>query len=91
MWHIPQSPPTAVPAPFNKGAFGAGPGPSSTQAPLVKGGRAAGCNPVAGGFRLSVGRDDPGAPFSDNIRSQAAGGFPGRPFFARKKIHNNFS
>ena len=41
----------AVPAPFNKGAFGAGPGPSSTQAPLAKGGRAAGCNPVAGGFR----------------------------------------
>ena len=41
----------AVPAPFNKGAFGAGPGHSSTQAPLVKGGRAAGGNPGAGGFR----------------------------------------
>ena len=33
----------AVPAPFGKGAFGAGLGPSSTpKAPLVKGGRAAG-------------------------------------------------
>ena len=44
---IPQSPPAAVPAPFSKGAFGAGPGPSTTQAPLAKGG----CPEGAGGFR----------------------------------------
>ena len=39
---------TPLPAPFNKGAFGAGPGSSSTQAPLVKGG----CPAGAGGFRF---------------------------------------
>ena len=71
---IPQSPPAAATAPFNKGAFGGGPGPSSTQAPLAKGG----CPRRGRGdsvYRKSVGRDDPGAPFSGNIRSLAAGGF----------------
>ena len=56
---------TPLPAPFNKGAFGGGQGPSSTQAPLAKGGPTPpvrgrwpkarggrGGREVAGGFRL---------------------------------------
>ena len=60
---IPQSPPAAATAPFNKGASGARQGPSSAQKPpLSKGGATKWRGDSI--CRKSVGRGDPGAPFS---------------------------